>query len=239
MPRRRSSPAAPTSTATTRRRPSTSSRLHVVDPDDLAALDVDDLLVQQVRLAAGSRWGAGWNLPMSIVRTRRRAPVASKRGDVTPRAGRCGGGPVRDDEARDGRVRVADRDDQVRDRAERLAGRIAHRPADATAEEAHGGHQDGQVRPPAVAARRDGAGLGRQGAVGTWVMPAIVPAGLGPVSTWERSSYGAGHPEPARGAGQSDCRPRAGVGQTGRERAPCAPRLLLPPTRPVSRRTMP
>ncbi len=76
----------------------------------------------------------------------------------------------------------------------------------------------GRVRPPSVtrlgASRRPAC---RQGAGRTRLVPAGAPAGLGPVSTGERSSCGVGRPDRRRGSRGGVSVVRAGRhGQTGR-----------------------
>jgi hypothetical protein len=128
----------------------------VVDADDLASLDVHDLLVEQVRLEQ--------DLVVTLAELghvdradAQPRPAMVERGNVTPRDEDPAPVGVHD-EAGHGRVLATDGDDQVGDGAQGLAGRIAHREADALAEKLHGGHQAGQARPPAVTARRGGPG---------------------------------------------------------------------------------
>ena len=135
-----------------------------------------------------------------------------------------------DDEAGHGRIAVADRDDQVGDRADRLPGRVANRQADALAQEAHGGHlRGGSVRPRVTRARRIGAGPRPQRAGWTRRVPAGVPARLGPFSTGERSSYGVERPDARRRSGRVSVDPPGTAGQTvpaastARTIGPCGP----------------
>ena len=125
----------------------------VVDPDDLAAVDVDDLLVQQV--------APEQDLVRALVeladvdgRSRRRAP--RRRGASTDDHGRKIRAAVgRDDETGDGRVPVADGDDEIGDLADRLAVRVEHGPADRLAQVEH--------LPPRAVRRRE-VGRGPAGA---------------------------------------------------------------------------
>jgi hypothetical protein len=118
---------------------------HIVDPDDLAPLDVDDLLVQQVALEQDL---VGALAELAHV-DREDAQLRAARVHVRDRRpGQEDPAPVGDDDqAGHGRVAVADRDDQVGNLADRLARRIADGPADALAQEEHG-HLGGGTVPP-------------------------------------------------------------------------------------------
>ena len=134
-PRRRRSPAAPTSTATTRDAPFDLVKTDVVHPDDLAALDIYDLPVQKVALEEDLVLATleFVDVDRSVTQSRAGAVKALDRApgheDLAPL--------VRHDEAGHRWVLVADRDDQVGDRPERLVSGVAHRPTDDLTQEEH------------------------------------------------------------------------------------------------------
>ncbi len=116
----------------------------VVDPDDLPAVDVDDLLVEQVTpqadllgtlLEAADVDHLGPEAGPQFVKGRDGGP---RQEDLAP----VGPG----DKAGDRRIAVADGDDQVRDLADRLALGVEHGPADRLAQIEHVPPR-GRVRP--------------------------------------------------------------------------------------------
>ena len=118
----------------------------VVDPDHLAPVDVDDLLVEQV-LAQQELVVA--LLELGDVDGRRRQPGAGRVESRDVRPGQEDPAPIgRDDEAGDGRIAIAERDDQVVDLADRLAGRVEHRSTDGLAQIQHGCHLTSGTVPP-------------------------------------------------------------------------------------------
>ena len=126
---RRTAPRAPTSTATTldqevavdRRR----LELDVVDADDLAAVDVDDLLVEQIALEQQQAVGGREALPVRGLGCR--ADGRAGRGDGVGREHALAAGGL-DDQERDAGRMVLRRD---RD--------LAHPSADGAGGVAHGG----------------------------------------------------------------------------------------------------
>ena len=150
-PRRRNRPAAPTSTATTRSRPSISSRLTSLTRMTLrpsmsticlssrSRLE-QDLVLALLELADvdGAGRGAARRASSNV------SHVVPRQEDVAPVGAR--------DETGDRRIAVTDGHDEIGDGAERLAGRVAYRQADALAEEAHGWPPGrGRVEPAPVA----------------------------------------------------------------------------------------
>ena len=111
----------------------------VVDADDPAAVDVDDLLVEQV--------GPQQDLVRALlepgdvdrVAPDSRAPGRVEPGDLRPRQ-EDPAAVGHDDEPGDGRIAVADGDDEVVDLAQRLAVGVEHGPADGLAQVEHGCH---------------------------------------------------------------------------------------------------
>ena len=155
----------------------------VVDPDHPAAVDVHDLLVEQVGpqqdLVGALLEPGDVDRVTGQPRARRVEPGDLRPGQEDPAA------VGRDDEPGDGRIAVADGDDQVVDLAQRLAGGVEHGPADGVAQVEHGGHlASGSTRrrwrdPSRVAVSRQEAGR-----TGFMVRAArSPPMGLGPSST--------------------------------------------------------
>src|SRR5262249_38060948 len=107
----------------------------IVDADDLAAVDVDDLLVLQI-LVEQQLVGALTELvDIDDVRRELRAGRVD-RGHVRP-GQEDAPAPGRDDQAGDGRIAIADRDDEVRDLADRLSLAIERRLSDRLAQVEH------------------------------------------------------------------------------------------------------
>ena len=107
----------------------------VVDADDLATVDVHDLLVHQVGAQEDFVRPLAERLDVDRRRSQARAGVVQR---LDRRPGQEDApSPRLDHEARDRRVAVADGDDQVRDLADRLALPIAHGPTDRLAQVEH------------------------------------------------------------------------------------------------------
>ena len=108
----------------------------VVDADDAPAVDVDDLLVHQVR-AEQDLVGALLEL-VDVQRRRAQPRAASTSSDSTDDQGRKIWRPsVADDQPGDRRIALADGDDQVGDLADRVAVLVADGPADDLAQVEH------------------------------------------------------------------------------------------------------
>ena len=153
----------------------------VVDADDLAAVDVDDLLVQQVCLEQDLVRRAGWNLSMSIVRTSAAGRRVVERLDLV-QGRKMRRRSVLHDEAGHGRIAVAEGDDEVGDLADRLSLRSRTGRPIAWLRKSMC-HLVGVRSALGGRARRTAPAQCRQGAGRTRVVPAGAPAGLGPVST--------------------------------------------------------
>ena len=110
----------------------------VVDADHPPAVDVHDLLVEEVRpqedLVRPLLEAGDVDRVTRQQRARRVEPGDLRPGQEDPAA------VGRHDEPGDGRIAVADGDDQVVDLAQRLAGGVEHGPADGVAQVEHGGH---------------------------------------------------------------------------------------------------
>ena len=158
----------------------------VVDAHDLAAVDVDDLLVEEV--------GAQLDLVRALLELgdvdgRGRQPAAGRveAGDRRPRQEDVA--PVRaQDQPGHGRIAVAEGDDEIVHPAERLACGVEHGSADGLAQVEHGYHLTvGPIR----RGWRDpcGAAISRQGAERTECLvttPRAASRRLGPSSTMGR-----------------------------------------------------
>ena len=192
-PSRRTSPAAPDVDGHDAQPALDLVEADVVDPDDLVPLDVDDLLVQQV--------GPQQDLVLALAELR----------DVDRVDAQPGAGVVERLDAVQGR-KIWRRSVRATSpvtggyRSPMATMRSAIVPIGSPCGSRTGRPMHwlrkrmvatcGRVRPPSVtglgAARRAAC---RQGAGRTRLVPAGAPAGLGPVSTGERSSCGVGRPE--------------------------------------------
>ena len=178
MPNRRKRPAAPTSTATRRRAPSTSSKRRSLTRTTLRPVDVDDLLVHQVGPQQDLVGPLAERLDVDRLGAQ---PGAVRVERLDRRQGHEDPAPVRlDDDPGDRRIAFADRDDQVGDLADRLAVPVADRPPDHLAQVEHlpprGGIRPARrwARPARASTVRGRGGPGsirrRAGRRGDWVL---------------------------------------------------------------------